>query len=246
MDAKNFVFGARPVLEAIDADKNIDKIFMKRDLTGEVAREIAEKAKEYDIPVIKVPVDKLNRITMKNHQGIIAVLTPVRYHKLENIVPELFEEGKNPLALMLDGVTDARNFGSIARTAECAGVNFIVIPERGNASVTADAMKASAGAFFHIPVCRVKDNLTALKYLKECGYSVTAASEKAKEDYTEVDFTIPSIIVMGAEDTGISNEILRICDNLASIPIMGRIGSLNVGVAAGIMLYQAIYQRLKL
>lgn len=181
---------------------------------------------------------------MKNHQGAIAIMSPVGYHKLDNIVPLLYEEGKIPLALVLDGVTDARNFGAIARSADCAGVDFIVIPEKGSATVTSDAVKASAGALFYVPVCREKDILSSIRRLKNSGYLIVGASEKGADSYINADFTVPVAIIMGAEDTGLSPEVLRACDILAAIPILGNIGSLNVSVAAGVMLYEAVRQRL--
>lgn len=231
------------MLEAIEASKSIDKILLKRDFTGELAHEVIAKAKEYDIPVQRVPNEKLNRITMKNHQGVIAIMCPVRYHDLDNIVATLYEEGKNPMAIILDGVTDARNFGAIARSAECAGADFIVIPERGSASVTSDSVRASAGALFHIPVCRVKELDRAVSRLQENGYKIVGASEKSVVDYTDIDYRVPIAIVMGAEDTGITSGVLRRCDDLAAIPIKGNIGSLNVAVACGVMLYEAVRQR---
>ncbi|MCH5227891.1 MAG: 23S rRNA (guanosine(2251)-2'-O)-methyltransferase RlmB [Muribaculaceae bacterium] len=243
MEKNDYIFGIRPVLEAIEAAKSIDKILIKRELTGDLAREVIAKAKEYDIPVQRVPNEKLNRITMKNHQGVIAIMCPVRYQDLDNIVAQLYEEGKVPLSIILDGVTDARNFGAIARSAECAGADFIVIPERGSASVTSDAVRASAGALFHIPVCRVKELNTAIGRLKENGYKIVGASEKSAENYTDIDYNLPVALVMGAEDTGISNEVLRRCDDLAAIPIKGKVGSLNVSVACGVMLYEAVRQR---
>lgn len=243
MERSDYIFGIRPVLEAIEASKSIDKILMKRDLTGEMAKEVLAKAKEYDIPVQKVPNEKLNRITMKNHQGVIAIVCPVVYYQLENLIAQLYEEGKNPLGIMLDGVTDARNFGAIARSAECAGADFIVIPERGSASVTSDSVRSSAGALLHIPVCREKDLNQAIKKLHDNGYKIVGASEKSKENYTEIDYTVPVIIVMGAEDTGLSNDVIRKCDSLGAIPILGKVGSLNVSVACGVMLYEAVRQR---
>ncbi len=245
MEKTDYIFGLRAIMEAIDAGKSIDKILLRRDLGGDLAKELLDKIKGYDIVVQRVPMEKLNRITMKNHQGAIAILSPVGYHKLDNIIPTLYEEGKTPLVLVLDGITDARNFGAIARSADCAAVDAIVIPERGSASVTSDAVKASAGALFYVPVCRERDTLTAVKKLKENGYLIVGASEKGAESYVNADFTVPVAIVMGAEDTGISPEVLRQCDTLAAIPILGNIGSLNVSVAAGVILYEAVRQRLQ-
>ena len=244
MGKSDYIFGIRAILEAIDSGKTVDKVLIRRDLGGDLAKELLDKVKKYDIVVQRVPLEKLNRITMKNHQGAIALLSPVGHHKLDNIIPQLYEDGKTPLAIVLDGVTDARNFGAIARSADCAGVDFIVVPERGSASVTSDAVKASAGALFYVPVCRERDTVTAVKKLKENGYLIVGASEKGAYNYTEADFTAPVAIIMGAEDTGISPEALKQCDQLAAIPILGNIGSLNVSVAAGVMLYEAVRQRL--
>lgn len=244
MDKTDYIFGLRAIMEAIDAGRTIDKILLRRELGGELAKELLDKIKEYEIVTQRVPVEKLNRITMKNHQGAIAILSPVGYQKLDNIIPGLYEEGKTPLVVVLDGVTDARNFGAIARSADCAAVDAIVIPERGSASATSDAVKASAGALFYVPVCRERDVLTAVRKLKENGYLVVGASEKGANSYVDVDYTVPTAIVMGAEDTGISPEVLRMCDTLAAIPILGNIGSLNVSVAAGVMLYEAVRQRI--
>lgn len=243
MEKSDYIFGIRPVLEAMEASKSIDKILVKRELNGEFVKEVFQMAKELDIPVQKVPNEKLNRITMKNHQGVIAIMCPVRYYNLDNLIASLYEEGKTPMAIILDGVTDARNFGAIARSAECAGADFIVIPEKGSASVTSDSVRSSAGALFHIPVCREKDLTRALIRLQENGYKIVGASEKSKLNYTDVDYRVPVAIVMGAEDTGLSNDVLRRCDDLAAIPILGKVGSLNVSVACGVILYEAVRQR---
>ena len=245
MDKNDYIFGIRAILEAIEAGKSIDKVLLRREIGGDLAKELIEKVREYDIVMQRVPLEKLNRITMKNHQGAIALLSPVGYHKVDNVIPQLYEDGKTPLAVVLDGVTDARNFGAIARSADCAGVDFIVIPERGSASASSDAVKASAGALFYVPVCRERDTLSAVRKLKDNGYLIVGASEKGAESYVKADYTVPVAIVMGAEDTGISPEVLKVCDTLAAIPILGNIGSLNVSVAAGDMLYEAVRQRLE-
>ncbi|MDE6297234.1 MAG: 23S rRNA (guanosine(2251)-2'-O)-methyltransferase RlmB [Muribaculaceae bacterium] len=243
---KNYIYGIRAVIEAIEAGKNIDKVLVRRDLSGELSRELLAKIREYGIVMQKVPHEKLNRITMKNHQGAIALLSPVSYQKLENLVPLFYEEGRNPLILILDGITDTRNFGAIGRSADCAGVDAIVIPERNSVSVTPDAMKTSAGGLLYVPVCREKSILEAVKFLKNNGYRIVGATEKGARSYTEADYTVPVAIVMGNEETGISDEVLRQCDDLAAIPIRGNIGSLNVSVAAGVMLYEAVRQRMNL
>lgn len=244
MEKSDYIFGIRAILEAIESGKTIDKVLVRRDLGGDLAKELLDKVREYGIVMQRVPVEKLNRITMKNHQGAIAILSPVGYHNLDNVIPALYEDGATPMAVVLDGVTDARNFGAIARSADCAGVDFIVLPERNSASVTSDAVKASAGALFYVPVCRERDTLTAIKKLKDNGYLIVGASEKGAGSYVDVDYTVPVAIVMGAEDTGISPEVLKACDTLAAIPILGNIGSLNVSVAAGVIMYEAVRQRL--
>ncbi|MBD5238040.1 MAG: 23S rRNA (guanosine(2251)-2'-O)-methyltransferase RlmB [Bacteroidales bacterium] len=243
MEKGNYIYGIRAVIEAIESGKNIDKVLMRRDLSGDLSRELLAKIREYGIVMQRVPQEKLNRITMKNHQGAIALLSPVSYQRLENLVPLFYEEGRNPLVLVLDGITDTRNFGAIGRTADCAGVDAIVIPERNSVSVTPDAMKTSAGGLLYVPVCREKSTLEAVKFLKSNGYRLVAATEKGAEDYTHADYTVPVAIVMGNEETGISDDVLRQCDDLAAIPICGNIGSLNVSVAAGVMLYEAVRQR---
>lgn len=243
MEKSDYIFGLRAIIEAIEAGKDIDKVLVKKDINGDLARELLAKAKEYGVLVRRVPVEKLNRITMKNHQGAIAILAAVPYQKLENIIPILYEDGKVPLMVVLDGVTDIRNFGAIARTANCAGVDAIVIPSHNSVSITADAVKTSAGALFHIPVCREISTLDAVKCLKENGYKIVAATEKGAVNYTLTDFTVPVAIVVGAEETGISDEVLRLADDLAAIPIRGAISSLNVSVAAGVMIYEAVRQR---
>lgn len=244
MNKKDYIFGLRAVIEAIEAGSNIDKVLVKKDLNGDLAKELFGKIKQFGVVLQKVPVEKLNRITMKNHQGCIAFLSPVSYYKLEDLIPIFYEEGRLPFIMLLDGLTDTRNFGAIARTAECAGVDAIVIPARGSVSVTPDAIKTSAGALFNIPVCREWSILEAVKQLKNTGYKIVGASEKSNHEYTAIDYSdVPVGIIMGAEDVGISDEVLRACDDLASIPICGNIGSLNVSVAAGVMMYEVVRQR---
>lgn len=243
MEKSDYIFGIRAVIEAVEAGRSIDKVLVRRDLGGDLGRELMDKLREYGVVVQKVPQEKLNRITMKNHQGAIALLSPIDYSRLEHLVPLFYEEGRNPLVVVLDGITDTRNFGAIGRTAACAGVDAIVIPERNSVSVTPDAVKTSAGGLFHVPVCREKDTLSAVRFLKDNGYRIVGATEKGAAPYTDADYRVPVAIVMGSEDTGISDGVLRICDDLAVIPIVGKIESLNVSVAAGIMIYEALRQR---
>lgn len=244
MDSSDYIYGLRAIIEAIDADKEIDKIFIKKDLSGELASELLERVRQRRIPVQRVPVERINRITRKNHQGAVAMLSAVTYYRLEHLVPQLYEDGMLPFIVVLDGITDVRNFGAIARTCECAGVDAIVIPERGSVSVGGDAIKTSAGALHHLPVCRERSVRGAVKFLLENGYKVVAASEKSDINYTQADYTGPVAIVMGAEDTGIAPEVLRLCDTFVSVPMFGKIGSLNVSVAAGVMMYEVVRQRL--
>lgn len=237
------IFGIRAVLEAVEAGKDIDKVLVKRELSGDLFQELLEQLRLYDIPIQKVPVERIDRITRKNHQGVIAFTSAVTYQKLENIIPLLYEQGKTPTILVLDGLTDVRNFGAIARTSEVAGVDAIVIPAKGSVSVNADAIKTSAGALHTIPVCRENSLKEAIIFLKNSGIKVIAATEKAASFYTETDLSVPVAIVMGSEDTGVAAEHLRVCDELVRIPQFGAIQSLNVSVAAGVLIYEVIRQR---
>ncbi len=205
---------------------------------------MAQKARAAGIPMQVVPDERLNRITRKNHQGVIAMMSAIEYARLDTLLPSLFDDGVLPFILVLDGITDVRNFGAIARTAECCAVNAIVIPAHGSVSVGADAVKTSAGALNHIPVCREESITKAVKYLQESGCQIVASTEKSSQNYTTGDYTTPLALVMGAEGTGISAEVLRIADTRAAIPMFGNIGSLNVGVAAGVMMYEVVRQRL--
>ncbi len=237
------IFGIRAVIEAAEAGKDIDKVLVKRELSGELFKELQEVLKYYDIPMQRVPVERIDRITRKNHQGVLAFVSAVTYQKIEQIIPFLYEQGKNPFILVLDGLTDVRNFGAIARTCEVAGVDAIVIPARGSVSVNADAVKTSAGALHSIPVCRENSLKEAVTFLKNSGVKVVAATEKAASIHTDASYTDPVAIVMGAEDVGVSNEIIRISDELVKIPQFGTIESLNVSVAAGVMIYEVVRQR---
>lgn len=244
MQSTDYIFGIRAVMEAIEAGKEIDKVFIRKDLSGELASELFDMIRARGVVTQRVPVERLNRITRKNHQGVIAMMSAVTYHRLDHLVPQLFEEGVLPFVVVLDGITDVRNFGAIARTAECAGADAIVIPERGSVSVGADAVKTSAGALHHLPVCREASTLSAVRYLKASGFNVVAVSEKADINYTTASYTVPTALVLGAEDTGISPEVIRLCDTFVSIPMFGHIGSLNVSVAAGVLMYEVVRQRL--
>ena len=244
MEKNEMIFGIRAVIEAVEAGKEIDKVLVKKELQGDLAKELFSVLKDAGVLIQKVPVERLNRITRKNHQGVVAFISSVTYQSLENLIPGLYEEGKVPLLVVLDAITDVRNFGAIARTCECAGVHAIVIPQRGSVTVNADAVKTSAGALHTLPVCRVRNLHEALRFLQNSGIRLVAATEKADQSYTEVSYTDPTAIILGAEDTGISADSLRICDQMVKIPQFGTIGSLNVSVAAGVMIYEAIRQRM--
>lgn len=243
MEKSDYIFGIRAVIEAIEAGKEIDKIMVKKDLQGDLAQELFAAARQVGAPIQRVPVERINRITRKNHQGVVAFVSAVEYYTLDALVPQLYEAGEVPFVVLLDGVTDVRNFGAIARTCECVGAHAIVIPARGSVSVNADAVKTSAGALHTLPVCRERSVLDAVKYLHDSGFTIVAASEKSDKNYTQVDYTAPVAIVMGAEDTGVSPAVLRYCDEMVAIPMRGNIGSLNVSVAAGVMMYEVVRQR---
>lgn len=244
MQPTDYIFGLRAIIEAIQTGKEIDKIFLKKDLSGPLATELIDLARENRVVMQRVPVEKLNRITRKNHQGAIAMMSAISYHSLGNLVPQLFEEGLLPFIVVLDGITDVRNFGAIARTCECAGADAIVIPRHGSVSVGGDAVKTSAGALLHLPVCREQSTLSAVRFLKDSSFNVVAVSEKAEISYTSGDYTMPTALVLGAEDTGISPDVIRQCNTFVSIPMFGNIESLNVSVAAGVLIYEVVRQRL--
>lgn len=244
--SKMLLFGTRALIEAIKSDKEIDRLFIQTGLNNELLRELMFLLKQRNIPVQYVPLEKLNRLTNKNHQGVVGYLSEVTYQKIEDILPVLFEEGKIPLILVLDRITDVRNFGAISRSAECAGVHAIIIPSRGAAQVNADALKTSVGALHKIPVCREGNLKATIDYLKESGLKIVACTEKAEHYYFSSDLTTPVAILVGSEEDGISNEYLKRSDELVKIPMKGEIESLNVSVATGIVLFEVIRQRIKL
>ncbi|KAA6335701.1 putative TrmH family tRNA/rRNA methyltransferase [termite gut metagenome] len=243
INSKDLIFGVRSVIEAIQAGKEIDKILIKRDIQSNLSRELFAALKDTLIPVQRVPIERINRITQKNHQGVIAFISSVTYQKTEDLVPFLFEQGKDPFFIMLDGVTDVRNFGAIARTCECAAVDAVIIPVKGSAAVNADAVKTSAGALHTLPVCREQSLKNTIRFLKDSGFKIIAATEKGDYEYAKGNYAGPVCILMGAEDTGVSYENLSLCDEWVKIPVRGSIESLNVSVAAGILIYEALKQR---
>jgi len=238
-----FIYGIHPVIEALKSGKEIDKIMIQKGLRGEGFQQLLRYLKEMEIPSQFVPVEKLNYMTRKNHQGVIAFISEISYQKLEYLIPFAYEQGRTPLFMVLDRITDVRNLGAIARTAECAGVDGLILPLKGSAQINEHAVKTSAGALYKLPVCRVPELKESLQFMKNSGLQIYAATEKARTDYTAVDFTKPSAIILGSEEDGISEECIRIADELIRIPLQGEIGSLNVSVAAGVMLFEALRQR---
>lgn len=244
MKNKSIIYGIRVVIEAIQAGKELEKVLLNKSRMSPLKSELIDLMKERGIVSQNVPDQKLNKITGKNHQGVIAFLSPIVYSDLENVVMEVFEKGEDPFFLVLDGVTDVRNLGAIARTAECAGVQGIIIPQKGMAAINEDAIKSSAGALMNIPVCRVRFLEDAISYLKDSGMRVIAATEKGDSNiYDSNEECGPCVLVMGSEDMGISPKILKLSDEKLKIPMTGSIASLNVSVAAGIMMYEVIRRK---
>lgn len=240
----SLIFGLRPIIEAVRAGKEIDKLLVQSGLKSELFNELMGVLKQHQVPFQYVPVEKLNRLTTKNHQGVIGYISSITYHKIKNLLPGIIANGKAPLLLILDRITDVRNFGAIARTAECSGVDALIIPAHGAAQINADAIKTSAGALHTVSVCREENLKTVIDFLKECGVQIVACTEKTADYYFQIDFTVPTAIIMGSEENGILNEYLQKSDVKAKIPLLGEIASLNVSVAAGIILYEAVSQRL--
>lgn len=238
------IYGIRAVMEAIESGKEIESLFIQRGLTGGLLSELKQLLKANQIAFQQVPVEKLNRITRKNHQGVIGVISPITYQRTENIIPTIYERGEVPLILILDGITDVRNLGAIARSAECAGVHALVVPAKGSAEINPDAIKTSAGALYKIDVCREESLVKTVKFLQESGVRVIVCTEKTENTIYAGDFSGPTAMIMGSEERGVSDELIRIADDLTKIPMFGEIGSLNVSVATGIVLYEAVRQRM--
>jgi len=246
MDApqkKEIIFGTRPVEEALHAGKEIEKILVQKNATNDALKSILLLARKYNVPVSKVPIEKLNRVTRKNHQGIICFLSAINYASLDNIVDEKYQSGQSPFLLMLDRITDMRNFGAIARTAECAGVDAIIVPAKGGAIINSDAMKTSAGALNFIPVCRSANLKETINYLKNSGIQVVACTEKSDLPLYKQDFKDPVCLLMGSEEDGVSPAYLKLADSSVMIHLSGKIASLNVSVAAAIAMYEVVRQR---
>ncbi len=244
MEKKQFIFGTRAVMEAIRAGKDLDKIMIQSGLSNDLIKELIHEAKRNGVSYTFTPAQRLDRFTGKNHQGVIALISEVHFESIGNIIDRLFSEGVDPFILVLDRITDVRNFGAIVRTAEAAGIHAILIPEKGSAPVSADAVKTSAGALHHVPICRASNLKTTLRELRDSGLRIVACTEKAEQDIYQAALEGPLAIIMGSEEDGIQPDILRESEILASIPMRGKIASLNVSVAAGVVLYEALRQRL--
>ena len=244
MEQTTRIFGIRTVIEAIESGKSIEKIFIQKGLSGSLFQELNRHLRKGNFTVSYVPVEKLNKLSKGNHQGVVANISPVSFISLEKMVEDSQASSTTPLFLLLDGLTDVRNFGAIIRTAECCGVTGIIIPEKGSAPINADTVKTSAGAVFKIPICKVSHIKDALFHLQTYDIKLVAATEKTENVIYDVDLKQPVAIILGNEEKGISNSILKSSDFRAKLPMKGSIASLNVSVACGAFLYEAVRQRL--
>jgi|TARA_B110000967_G_C18898707_1_gene572850 23S rRNA (guanosine2251-2'-O)-methyltransferase len=240
------IFGIRAVIEAIDSNATIQKVYLQKDLKGSLFSELNSRIKEHNISTSFVPIEKLNHLSKNsNHQGVVATISPIDFYDLEELINKTIKSGATPLFLLLDQLTDVRNFGAIIRTAECTGVNGIVIQNQGSAPLNADAIKTSAGAAFKVPICRVNHLKDAMFLLQASDIKLIAATEKTEDTVYDVDFTQPSAIIMGSEHRGVNPSILKMVDAKAKLPLLGTIESLNVSVACGAFLYEAVRQRMR-
>ncbi|MBI5219396.1 MAG: 23S rRNA (guanosine(2251)-2'-O)-methyltransferase RlmB [Bacteroidia bacterium] len=242
-ERKNIIFGIRAVIEAIKSGKEIDRVLIKKGSQGDLIYELMQLIRKEQVPYQFVPIEKINSISTRNHQGVIAFTSQIGFRNIEEIIPALFEEGKTPLILILDQITDVRNFGAISRTAECAGADAIIVPDRGSAQINSDAVKTSAGALHLIPVCRTDNLVNTVRFLKNSGLQIIAATEKTSLLYHKADYSIPTAILLGSEEKGISPDLLKTADKIVRIPLKGKIESLNVSVVNGILLFEAVKQR---
>jgi 23S rRNA (guanosine2251-2'-O)-methyltransferase len=239
---ENIIFGIRPVAEAVEARKQIERVYIKKGAEGQLMNDLKDLMARHHIHWQEVPIEKLNRLTRGNHQGVVAQIAAIDYVEVQDILDRVPED-ETPLIVVFDGVTDVRNFGAIARTCECAGVDGIIIPAKNSVTVNADAIKTSAGALHTLPVCREQSLTNTIKFLKDSGFKIVAATEKGDYDYSKANYMDPTCIIMGAEDKGVSYEHLALCDEWIKIPMKGTIESLNVSVAAGVLIYEAVKQR---
>jgi 23S rRNA (guanosine2251-2'-O)-methyltransferase len=244
MKNNDIIYGIRPVIEAINSDKDIDKIMLQRGVNSDNFKELFHLVRQKNIPFQYVPIERLNRYTRGNHQGVVCFMSSVTYQSIYDILPTLYEDGKVPFLLVLDKITDVRNVGAIARSAECAGVDAMIVPAKNSSQLNEDAVKTSAGALHKIPVCRHEKLKDVLVYLKESGIELVACTEKAKHLFYQTTYANPVCVLMGNEYEGISPEYLALCDKEVKIPMVGSIESLNVSVATGIMLFEVLKNRI--
>ncbi|RFN58678.1 23S rRNA (guanosine(2251)-2'-O)-methyltransferase RlmB [Marixanthomonas ophiurae] len=245
MSKKDNIFGIYPVLEAIKSDTEIDKVYIQKDSDNDKLAAIISELENKQVTINHVPVEKLNRLTNGNHQGVVAITSPISFVALEEIVEKSLESKNVPLFLVLDQISDVRNFGAIIRTAECTGVDAIIIQKKGGAPVSGDTVKTSAGAIFNMPICKVNHIKDAIYYLQGSGIKTVAATEKTEKDIYNTSFNEPLALVMGSEGKGVSTSVLKIVDEQAALPLLGEINSLNVSVACGAFLYEVVRQRAK-
>ena len=240
---KDFIFGIRSVIEAIGSGKGINKVLIQRGLNGELVKELWSVMKKNNIVHQGVPVQKLDSITRKNHQGVVAFISPIEYYQLDLLLPEIYEKGEQPFFVILDRITDVRNLGAIARSAECNGVHAIILPSKGAALVTSDAIKTSAGALHKLPVCKVESLKDTINYLKDSGITIVGCTEKSDKIIYNESLKDPMAIIMGSEENGVTASYLKMCNSTIKIPLYGNVGSLNVSVAASIFMYEINRQR---
>lgn len=237
------IYGLHSVMEALDAGKEFDKVYIRNGLHNERSRKLLHILRKRSIPYQFVPQEKLQKITRKNHQGVIGLGSLIEYGSLEVLVPGLFEQGRVPFILALDGITDVRNMGALARTAECAGVDALLIPIKGSAQINADAIKTSSGALHNLTVCRTENLTQSLEFLKNSGLKIIATSEGGENNYYSTELTGPISLIIGSEEKGVSDSVLKLVDQNVKIPVSGKISSLNASVAGGILMYEVLRQR---
>ncbi len=243
MDKETKLYGIRAVLEAIEANKSLEKIFLQKGLKGDLYFKLEKKIKEKNLSFSYVPVEKLNRLTINNHQGVVATISPISFFDLDELVTTVKNNKKDPIFIVLDQLSDVRNFGAIIRTAECTGVDGIIIPKSGSAPINGDTIKTSAGAVFNIPICKVDHIKDAIYYFNTSDIITVAATEKTENSIYDINLKKGCAIIMGSEGKGVSPSVLKIVDTKAKLPMYGKISSLNVSVACGVFLYEMVRQR---
>lgn len=243
MSEQQTIFGIHPVWEAIQADKEIDKLYIQKDIENSTITKVLEKLEGKPTQIQEVPIEKLNRLTKGNHQGIVAVISPIKIRDFEEVVEQILAAKTSPVFLVLDQISDVRNFGAIIRTAECTGVDAIIVQKKGGAPISGDTVKTSAGAIFNVPICKVDHIKDAIFYFKASGVHTIAATERGMKTIYETDTKMPIAVIMGSEGRGVSRSVIKEVDASVSLPLLGEINSLNVSVACGAILYEIVRQR---